>query len=116
MDMKSTMGYEIDNVTDLAVEEAVEGGDDETLEGSEEVCAVGPDGELPDTPVQGRLCHVEQVRDAQERQQDDRCPHSFPNTSNIISKISSKTSTKISNPYSFIKIGKLRTHNPNLKR
>lgn len=84
----------MDSVTDLAVDEAVEGGDDETLEGSEEVCAVGPDGELPDTLVQGRLRHVEQVRDAQERQQDDRCPYSFPNISNLISKLSSKTKNK----------------------
>lgn len=95
------------DVTDLAVEEAVEGGDDETLEGGEEVRAVGPDGELPDTPVQGRLRHVQQVRDAEERQQDDRCPHSFPNISTLISKLSNKTSTKITNPKNGINTGKL---------
>lgn len=95
--MKST------DITNLAVEETVEGGDDETLEGGEKVRAVGPDGELPDTPVQGRLRHVQQVCDAEERQQDDRCPHSFPNISTLISKLSNKTSTKITNPYNGIK-------------
>ena len=61
----------------LAIEEAVKGRDEEALKGGQKVRRVGPERELPDALVQGRLGHGDEVGDAEERQQDQRGPHSL---------------------------------------
>lgn len=62
----------------LSVEEAVERGDEETLEGGEEVRHVGPKRELPGGTLEGPVDHVDDVGDAQQRQQHHRGAHRLP--------------------------------------
>lgn len=62
----------------FAVQKAVQHCDKETLEWGEEMRGVGPKTELPGRPFQRSLRHVEEIRNAKQRQQNHRRPDRFP--------------------------------------
>jgi hypothetical protein len=53
----------------LSVHKAVERGDEETLEGRDEVRHVGPQRELPRRALERAVDHVDDIGDTQQRQQ-----------------------------------------------
>lgn len=69
--------------SDLPVEIAVQQWDEESLEGDQEVSGVGPESEL-DHALRGGIDQVHNVRDAQQRQQNNGGLHGFPEIQSII--------------------------------
>ena len=65
--------------TDLVVKEEVDRGDEEALEGVEEVGREGPDGKgQPGSSQRVRPHEVQHVGDAQQRQQEEQTLERFP--------------------------------------
>jgi hypothetical protein len=67
----------------LSVQEAVERGDEETLKGGEKVRHVGPQRELPRRALERAVDHIDDVGDAQKRQQHQRGAHCLPASTHL---------------------------------